>query len=42
MDRDGEVFNPNDKEQLRNFVVEVIDERISQYQKNQERIDSFV
>jgi hypothetical protein len=42
MDRDGEIFNPCDKEQLRDFVIEVVDERISQYQKNQERTNAFV
>jgi hypothetical protein len=37
MDRDNEVFNPSNKEQLRDFINEVITERFSQHQKNQER-----
>jgi hypothetical protein len=38
MDQDNEAFNPNDKEQLRDFINEVVAEWFLRHQKYQEKI----
>jgi hypothetical protein len=38
MEQNNKAFDPSDKEQLRDFINDVITERFSQYQKSQERM----